>query len=105
MPPVLKVMPGGTAPPATVHVIGVVPLAVNVVAGYAVPTVPFASDAGPVIAGAVPLEPGLTRAHVAAKLLADAADSWIVQKSTPFAGSTTVALKSPQGHGVPPPVP
>ena len=53
-PPELNVMPAGKAP-VLLHVIGEVPVAVKVVVGYSVLTVPATSEEGDVITGAEPL--------------------------------------------------
>jgi hypothetical protein len=55
--PPTNVMPVGRVPLIIFHAIGAVPVAVNVVVGYSVPTVPVTKNAGDVITGAVPPPP------------------------------------------------
>jgi hypothetical protein len=60
-PALLNDMPVGSVPAVTLQVIGVEPLAVNVVVGYTVSTVPATRNAGEVMAGAAP-PPGRVQA-------------------------------------------
>jgi len=61
-PALLNVMPAGSAPPVTLQVIGAVPVAVNVVVGYSVLTVPATRNAGDVMVGAVAPPPARDQA-------------------------------------------
>jgi hypothetical protein len=60
-PALLNDIPVGSVPAVTLQVIGAVPVAVNVVDGYSVSTVPATRNAGDVIVGAAP-PPGRVQA-------------------------------------------
>jgi hypothetical protein len=60
-PALLNAMPAGSVPAVTLQVIGAVPVAVNVVDGYRVSTVPATKNAGEVMVGAAP-PPGRVQA-------------------------------------------
>jgi len=61
-PALLNAIPVGSVPLVTVQVIGVEPLAVNVVVGYSVLTVPATRNAGDVMVGAVAPPPARDQA-------------------------------------------